>query len=182
MCYSTSKSCKLEHSFHYRTSPFFFFQIIFLSYYLDKTFNTRSKFLCFPSKRHGSVLTVSGPWSFGNFCTQFCAVPVGGVGEGNGGSFSRQNLGLRERSGLLPIFLRCPMDFRFLWYLHNTICYCGASDTSFKAFDRMLIRVCKKVFKVTRQNWPPCFLSFMLLWTFYRNKTHPRLCIASFYF
>lgn len=67
VCYTTSKSCELEYNFHYRTPVFF--QIIFLSYYLDKTFNTRSKLPCFHSKRHGSILAVSGAWVFQNFCT-----------------------------------------------------------------------------------------------------------------
>lgn len=82
-------------------------------------------------------------------------------------SFSKQNLGLRECSGLLAIFLRYPMDFRFLWYLHNTICYCATSDTSFKAFDNKLTWVSEKVLRVARQNCPPCLVSlycaFMLL-------------------
>lgn len=30
------------------------------------------------------------------------------------------------------------MDFSFLWYFHNTVCYYAPSDTSSKAFDRML--------------------------------------------
>jgi len=76
---------------------------------MNKTFNTSSKFICFPSKKHGSLLAVSGAWGFVNFCTLFCAVPVGGVGEGNGMSFSKENLGLKEHSCLLAIFLRCVM-------------------------------------------------------------------------
>lgn len=87
-------------------------------------------------------------------------VSAGEVGKGNGNTFPRQYFGLRERSSLLMIFLMCPMEFRVLWYLHNTIWYCASSDTFSKSFDKMLVLVCKKVLKVARQKCISSFLSF----------------------
>lgn len=123
--------------------------------------------------------------ALGMFHSVSC-ISAGGVGEGNGNTFSRQNFGLRERSNLLLIFLMYPMEFRALRYLLNTLYYCAASDTSSKAFDKMLVLVCKKVLKVARQKCAPCFLSFYcsltLFRTFYRNKAHPSLRITSLYY
>lgn len=122
------------------TEILFFFvspQITLPSYYLGKIFNTRSKLLCFLLKGTVWYLLTTDHGALRLFADW-----VVRVGKHKGTFFSMQSLGFSENSGLPGNPLRCPMDLRFLWYLHNTASYCTASGTSLKVLDRMQIWVC----------------------------------------
>lgn len=138
---------------------------IFLTYFLDKTFNTRDLFFSF--KRHVSVHAWDGAWGFGHFHSLFYA---------DGGKRG-QRLGQKEYSGSLSVYPR------FLGYLQNTVWHSVAPESVFVASERMQTWAGKRVLKVAEQSYSPMFFSWgtVCFYSCCRSSTEIWFIAASLY-